>query len=241
MNLNLSDIFSESSFINYWNQGYLSNQNVDEYIHGPTTVTNPPKKKYSFLVFKYKKKGMQVPDNPNKKIHSRKSSDLIKTKIQRDYLSYLINLANDAVRCILLDKSNNLKFLQIDGKIKILPHKLSELRDLKYKDIFSLTVSKKNKGIIEINQTNERTYLFIIDKSSLLKEFFDQSYLDIFEKYYYKNIRNINFKGEKIILSEKTQTFSNLLIKGLNGNDEDRFEFIINNVYINNNHELELD
>ena len=233
----------EQSFINYkipddsfW--GNLSGSGcaiLKEFEFDPTSIAKLQKeKKNLFIISKNRKRGRQIPYNPNKKIHSSDLYDNIKIKIKRHYISYLIGLANDAVKCILLNESNIRLFLDIISKRKIQLFKPNELQVLKYKDIFSFEVSKKNKGKIKDGQTNEETYFSIINKSPLLKEFFDQSYLDVLEKYYYKDLRKINFKGQNITLSEKTKTFSNLLDKDNNRIAKDRFEFIINNVFINN-------
>ena len=50
-------------------------------------------------------------------------------------------------------------------------------------------------------------------------------------KYYYKNERIINYKGLQIYLSEKTETFDDLLKKGLNRMIEKKFLIIIDKFY----------
>ena len=50
-------------------------------------------------------------------------------------------------------------------------------------------------------------------------------------KYYYKNERVINYKGLEISLSEKTETFDDLLKKGLNRMIEKKFLIIIDKFY----------
>ena len=46
-----------------------------------------------------------------------------------------------------------------------------------------------------------------------MKEFLDQNYISLFKKYYCNKDKNFFVNGKKIILSEKTKTFSDLLLK----------------------------
>ena len=102
---------------------------------------------------------------------------------------------------------------------------------MKYKDIFPFPISDKNKGNIDNKKDNLDNYLFCCNKSSLLKEFFNKSYLEVFEEYYFQNKRVINLNGLDILLSEKTGTFNNLLNKGNNSSIKHVFLLIINELY----------
>ena len=186
-------------------------------------------KKISFRITKYLQRGKKGELNPNKKIHSWDSYDLVQRKLQVHYLNYLIQLANDCINA--LNKNIDIQFSNIlyDEKKKVFKRKKKE--KLKYKDIFKFHISNKNKGKILPNDTNEKKYLLICDKSSILKEFFELSYLKVFEEYYYANKRMINFNGLNILLSDETKTFNNLLTKGRNGEIESRFLFIVDKFY----------
>lgn len=209
-----------------------------------TSLTDKKNKSGKKIVFKIMipgKRGKSVSFKPNKRIHHWDSFDLISNKLQVHYLSYLVNLANDITNIVLKNKDYKKYFLDIIHARKIKLFTKRELKTLKYKDIFMFIVSKKNPGIIIKGQTNEENYINICNKSSLLKEFFEQSYLDIFNDYYLNDIRIINFKGLNVILSEKTKTFENLINKDSNRMAKDRFQVIIDKNYINNNNEIDAD
>ena len=114
------------------------------------------------------------------------------------------------------------------------------IKEKKYCDIFKYELSKKNKGyagLIKKGDTNENTYNFICAKSPLLKKFFEQSYLDLFENYYYKDKRKFDFDGKHFQLSDNTKTFNDLLNKGngKNRSAENIFINVINNNYLSMN------
>ena len=92
-----------------------------------------------------------------------------------------------------------------------------------------MKISPKNKKFGE--DTNKNIYLEITQLSKELKNFFDKNYLYIFQKYYLglkPSEKEINFEGEKIALSLKTQGFHHLLEK--NGFSK-KFNNIIKDVY----------
>ena len=193
-------------------------------------------KKILFKTFKYLPRGRQPKFNPNKKIHTWDSYDLIRRKLQVHYIQYLTSLGNDGIDAFndsIKSKNTkiNMKFLNISYSDKKKMFNRSKIKKLLYKEIFSLRISEKNKGDIKKEKSNEEKLKIICDKSSLLKDFFDQSYLEIFRNYYYKNERVINYKGLNILLSEKTKTFDDLLKKGLNHTIENGFLIIIDKFY----------
>ena len=156
--------------------------------------------------------------------------------MQVHYQNYLISLGNDAIVAFnnfIKNKNSKLEinFLNIlyDDKKKMFNH--NKIKKLIYKEIFNFPISKKNRGYKKTKNTNKEKLKIICDKSSLLKDFFDQSYLEIFMKYYYNNERIINYKGLEISLSEKTETFDDLLKKGLNRMIEKKFLIIIDKFY----------
>jgi hypothetical protein len=115
---------------------------------------------------------------------------------------------------------------------------LNEINDKKYRDIFKLKISKKNVGIENliyenVKYINKDNYENIIKKSPLVDEFFDKSYLDFFVNYYYKNVREFDFKGIHFKLSENTKIYKDLLKKGKNSSVEYKFENVINKKYLN--------
>ena len=192
-------------------------------------------KKVKFLTYKRRlsKKSKSVNTN-NRRVHFWDDPDNIKRILQVHYLTFLIDFANDITKGVLFNEENNIKFFQIEYEIKktLSNHKI--FIGKKYKDIFEYHLSPKNKGNINKYENNHDTYSFVCKKSSLLEEFFEKSYLEIFKEYYFQDKRVINFNGLEILLSEKTKTFNDLLNKGNNKLVEDVFNSIIDDLYLKN-------
>ena len=131
-------------------------------------------KKVKFLTYKRRlSKKSKSENTTNKRIHSWDDPDNIKRILQVHYLTFLIDFANDITKGVLFNEENNIKFFQIEYEIK---KKLSNHKifiGLKYKDIFELSLSPKNKGNINKYENNHYTYTFVCKKSSLLEEFFE--------------------------------------------------------------------
>ena len=177
--------------------------------------------------------------NPDKSKHKFDAFDNLTDRIQTNYNNYLISLANDVSNNIFSFRNdfpkNYFKKLDYDES-----KALNEINDKKYRDIFKLKISKKNVGIENliyenVKYINKDNYENIIKKSPLLDEFFDKSYLDLFVNYYYKNVREFDFKGIHFKLSENTKTYKDLLLKGQNSSVENKFENVINKKYLNIN------
>ena len=192
-------------------------------------------KKVKFLTYKRRlSKKSKSENTTNKRIHFWDDPDNIKRILQVHYLTFLIDFANDITKGVLFNEENNIKFFQIDYEIKktLSNHKI--FIGLKYKDIFEYHLSQKNKGNINKYENNHDTYSFVCKKSSLLEEFFEKSYLEIFKEYYFKDKRVINLNGLEILLSEKTKTFNDLLNKDDNKLAEGVFNLIIDDLYLKN-------
>jgi hypothetical protein len=175
--------------------------------------------------------------NSDKIKHPWNATDNISDRVLTHYDNSLIDLANDATNTIF--NSLNQKYFL---KIKYSEHKKNYNNNLisekKYCDIFKYQLSAKNKGYkIKNGDTNENRYNIICAKSPLLKKFFEQRYLDLFENYYYNDKRNFDFDGKHFQLSDDTKTFSDLLNKGngKNRSAENIFINVINNNYLNIN------
>ena len=157
-------------------------------------------KKVKFLTYKRRlSKKSKSENTTNKRIHFWDDPDNIKRILQVHYLTFLIDFANDITKGVLFNEENNIKFFQIDYEIK---KKLSNHKIFigkKYKDIFEYHLSPKNKGNINKYENNHDTYSFVCKKSSLLEEFFEKSYLEIFKEYYFKDKRVINLNGLEIL------------------------------------------
>ena len=197
-------------------------------------IKNNSKKNMFKTLISHKRK------NPDDAKHKWNASDNISDRILVHFDNYLIELGNDAINTYLKLEKDRKHFL----KIKYAEHKrnfiMSLIKEKKYCDIFKYELSKKNKGyagLIKEGDTNENTYNFICAESPLLKKFFDQSYLDLFENYYYKDKRKFDFDGKHFQLSDNTKTFNDLLNKGngKNRSAENIFINVINNNYLSIN------
>ena len=197
-------------------------------------IESKNKKSITFITHKTRRT-----KNPDKIKHEFDAFDNLTDRIQTNFNNYLISLANDVSNNIFSFRNdfpkNYFKKLDYDES-----KALNEINDKKYRDIFKLKISKKNAGIENliyenVKYINKDNYENIIKKSPLLDEFFDKSYLDLFVNYYYKNVREFDFKGIHFKLSENTKTYKDLLLKGQNSSVEKKFENVINKKYLNIN------
>ena len=185
-------------------------------------------KKNLFIAMKKKKRGKKP--TKTKRIHSKDTIDLVKDKLQVNFINYLVDLGNDMIK-----SSNNLntseKFLKIKYEEKKKSYKPKDIRKLLYNDIFKLTISNTNKKELIKGKTNEKMYEIICKELPILKEIFDLKYSYIFQNYYLKNLREFNLNGLDIKLSEETKTYNDLLQKDQNYNIKNVFEKVINRFY----------
>ena len=163
--------------------------------------------------------------------HSSGDFDNVQRKIQVNFISFLIRLANDAITTVL-GKKTKYFFKDVRYELKkVVSHKYVEkLKKCKYSDIIQMKISGKNKKYGE--NLNKETFLEICKISPELKNFFEKNYLYIFQKYYYGMNNNediIDFDGLKVELSPLTKGFLNLLKKNESG--KDIFNNVINDVY----------
>ena len=198
-------------------------------------------KKINFKTVLRKKRGKKakfVELNKSKKsINNYYDFDNIQRKIQVHYISFLVSLANDKVEQFF-GKKRKYQFKDIKYELKrLVNHKNVEyLKSCKYSDIMQMKISPKNKRFTE--DTNKNIYLEITKLSKELTNFFDKNYLYIFQKYYLglkPNEKEINFEGDKIILSVKTKGYYHLHKK--NGFSK-KFNNIIKDVYFTDNNYL---
>ena len=197
-------------------------------------ISIPKKKMFKTFVSQKKKRAKKNPDDSK---HKWDAPDNIKDRVQINFHNFLIDMANDVANIAFNNKRYQYYFLKLDYNDNIKTLSNNKIKEIKFSEIFNLKISKKNSGIkgkLFNNDINENTYKNIIKKSSLLNEFFDKSYLDLFENYYYKDTREFDFKGKHFILSKNTKTFDNLLEKGNNRSVEYKFQNVIKNKYLNN-------
>ena len=147
----------------------------------------------------------------NYREHKGSDDDNLLRKIQVHFLSFVINYTNDLIKNL-----SNIKkvpiFKPLDYKIKRnINHKFVEyLKSKNISDILQLSVSPKYKK--HGDNVNKKIYNKVCTKFPFMTKFFGKSYLSLFREYYYNN--KFFFENGKIIqLSNKTQTFNDLIIK----------------------------
>ena len=173
--------------------------------------------------------------NQNEIKHKFDAFDNLTDRTQTNFNNFLISFANDISNISFGNDLPKNYFKKLDYNES---KALNEIKDKRFKDIFTLKISRKNKGIgnldyENVKYINKNIYDNIVKISPLLEEFFDKSYLDLFENYYYKNIREFDFKGIHFKLSENTKIYKDLLKKGKNSSVEYKFENVINKKYLN--------
>lgn len=173
----------------------------------------PKEKQKKFITFLYHKRGRKTFQKKKRLVHGANDFDNIQRKIQVKFLSFLIGLANDAINSVLGDKSP-IKFKGIDYFLKktISQNSIENMKRLSYSDILQMKISSKYK--LFNKDHNKKCYLQLCRKSQVLKHFFEQNYLKIFQNYYYNHeepLKEIFFEGVKIVFSQKTKNFYFLL------------------------------
>ena len=178
-----------------------------------------------------RKKEKEEKEKKSKKCHSSDDFDNIQRKIQVSFISFLIRLANDLLKNIFGQKTK-FHFKDVDYELKkIVNHKYIEcLKKSNYSDIMKMRISPKNKRFSQFE--NKETLNKVCKYSPFLKKFFRNNYLYIFQKYYCTIINNkeeVDIDGFKVILSPKTKTFYNLLVK--NESNKKKFNSVVEDVY----------
>ena len=209
-------------------------ESIFEVVIGIIEQRNQEKK--HFQTKKYSHRG-PAPSKPLlTKKHGRSDFDNILTKIQVNFINFLINLTNDAVNTeftpdilknlVINDNNNNKKdseqdffrYINYDIKKKIDHNYITNIFQNPIKDILILDVSQKYKKLQSQSRLDYNKILYekLIEKSEWLKEFLDLKYIDVFIKYYYnqlKPLHKIEFQGKTIVISKKTKSFYYLLQK----------------------------
>ena len=127
-----NDIIKQEVALNEPNEKFQSTLKLTE--NKCTSMTEKNNKKEKKIVFETKRylpRGRQREFNPNKKIHSWDSFDLILRKIQVHFLNFLIQLANDFIKS--LNEKIDINFLNILYAEKRKVFNRKKLEELKYK------------------------------------------------------------------------------------------------------------
>ena len=205
-------------------QEIFNENNPREYEEEDEIKTNsfsPSQPQYHFNIIIHKKRGKistKEKKNGNKKVkivHSSADFDNLLRKIQVHYLTFIINLSNDALRFEFGEKTKY-NFKQIDYKNKkLINHNyLNNLKCCTIKQLLQMKISPKNTKHFEYD--NLITLSKVCKESAFLDEFFNVKFLDFFNKFYYdedKKIDKILFLGKEIIFSNHTKPFYFLIQK----------------------------
>ena len=185
----------------------------------------------SEMKFKFinKKRGRKS-SKKGKREHSAFDQDNIIRKIQVHYISFIIDFTNDVIQNILID-NKDLFFKSINYEFKkIVNHSyLEKLNFLNIGDILKLKISPKIKKFNE--NINELIFNRLCNMNAFFKKFFETSYLDMFNKYYYQNEREVDIDGTKIKLSGRSKLFIDLLAK--NKESADKIKEIAEEYFVN--------
>ncbi len=178
---------------------------------------------------KNKKRGRK-PLKDSKRQHNALDQDNIIRKIQVHFLSFIIYFCNDLIQ-VVLPNNKDLCFKNINYELKkTVNHAYIEsLKSKKIGDILQLNASPKNKKF----ESNINKVIFdkICNMNSFLKNFFEMSYLDMFNNYYCVNEREINVEEFKVKLSQKTRLFIDLIEK--NKSSAEKIREIAEQYFIN--------
>jgi hypothetical protein len=180
-------------------------------------------------ITKNKKRGRKA-KKESKRQHNALDQDNIIRKIQVHFLSFIIYFCNDLIQT-LLPNNKDLFFKNIQYELKkTVNHAyIEKLKSKKIGDILQLTASPKNKKFA--GDINKRSFEKICSINPFLKNFFEMSYLDMFNNYYCQNEREIDIEGYKVKLSQRTRLFIDLI--GKNQNSEEKIKEIAEQYFIN--------
>ena len=195
-NLGYNDSFSENE-----------NENTDSICKESTPLPSS-----IFKTAKYKDRGRQSKISRKRK-HMSSCFDNLQTKIQVHFLSFIIDISNDAL--IAEFGANEFLFKGISYKIKqrVSQEFVQQLKNSPISYVLQMEISKKYKNFEEFS--NKATFINACKSSNWLSDFFNINYLTLFNYYYNKEkkLNKITFKGKEIILSKKTKSFYDLLEK----------------------------
>lgn len=175
---------------------------------------------------KNKKRGRKCTSEEEKeKSHNKYSNDNKQRKIQVHYLTFIILFIND----ILASFGNRNKFFNLDYEFKktVNKRKSAELKNSSIGEIISNKVSKKFKK----QEKNNNSILYEYFKTNeFLGKIFDMNYLTFFRMFYLKNDKIVDLRKfgieKEITLSEKTETYYDLLEKLKKEEDEKYIKLI---------------
>ena len=183
------------------------------------------------------KKKKYTNHNKKKIIHDNTKQDNLQRKIHVHFLSFLVNISNDALKTEIKKKDKNYNFKNIAHKIKLKINEkyFNSIKSLSIKDILKNDISPKFSTFDKDENKN------ILNKISLLSnnwlnEFFSMTYLDLLNYYYTEQkIDKIVFNKQEILFSEKTKTFYDLLDKKSNKDIKEQLKEVLFRIFFSKN------
>lgn len=163
---------------------------------------------------KHIRRGRKVKNNiqKNNRVHSSLDDDNLLRKIQTHFINFIIFFVNDIIKTFINIKNPPL-FKSLDYNIKkIVNYKYVEyLKSKKISEIIQLSVSPKLK--VHDETVNKKIYNRVCSISPFIAQFLQQSYLSLFNIYYYNKNKKFEINGKEVQLSLKTKTFNDLIEK----------------------------
>lgn len=165
-----------------------------------------------YAIIKKKRGRKALKDVNSKRVHDAFDYDNILRKIQVHYLTFIISFINDLIDAFIPDyKELKFKNLSYDLKKTVNHSYVENLKNKTIGEILQFKVSPKNRNFEDT--INQQIFKKIYALNPFLTKFFDMSYLDLFNNYYYKSNRNFCFEGIKVKTSQNTKFFVDLLQK----------------------------
>ena len=209
--LTSNSISSEESQ-NLYNLNLINSRNNQKEKKFKTTIVLKRKRGRKEGEMHYNKKPSLKNKNNNKIIiHDNTTLDNLQRKINVHFLSFLINISNDALKNEI--KGQNFNFKPIDYKIK---QKIDEIffkkiKTLSLKEILEMDISPKFSNYKKDENKNTLNNICKLS-NNWLNNFFNMTYLDLLDYYYTdQKINKIKIHGKEIFFSEKTKSFYDLL------------------------------
>ena len=166
-------------------------------------------------------------ENKKEKFHDKNTSDNLIRKIQVHYLSFVVSYLND----ILNNLNYSIQFLNLNYKFKrnIKRDFFQSLKKKTIGEIISNEISIKYKG--KEKNFNKNLYEQIKD-NEVLNKIFEDNYIKLFRKIYYKSKEKINLKeyglNKDIYLSKNVKMLNNLLTNDIEYNKKIKEKIIKN-------------
>ena len=129
------------------------------------------------------KKKIYINHNKNKIIHDNTKQDNLLRKIHVHFLSFLVNISNDALKTQIKDNNYNFKSIEYKKKLKIDEENFKTMKSLSIKDILEMNISPKFSTFDKEENKNTLNKISL-PPNSWLNKFFSMTYLDLLEHYY---------------------------------------------------------